>query len=234
VESEVQLQGGVTGRAIVPAGASAAAWPARPTRGGWWPAFNTSEEALDALVESVEHAGYVPERQVAIALDIAASDFGQGGRCTLGLERRELDSDGLIESLLRWCERFPIVSIEDPLAENDPAACARFTAAVGHRMQVVGDDFLVSGAALFRQAAQAFGYAAIVSVRSGETEDTTIVDLSIGWQEGQLKVGSLARSEHMAKWNAVLCIEEAAGAAGRFAGAGMFGRRRRGINAPPG
>lgn len=222
--------------------------------GGWWPAFDTNEEALQALVQAIERAGYVPGEQVAIALDIAASDFGRGGRYTLGLERRELDSDGLIELLLRWCDRFPIASIEDPLAEDDPAAFARFTAAVGHRMQVVGDDFLVSDAALLRQAAAAGAantvllkpnqrgtltetlqcwqasreerYAAIVSARSGETEDTTIVDLAIGWQVGQLKVGSFARSERMAKWNAVLRIEDEAGAAARFAGAGVFGRSR--------
>jgi enolase len=129
-------------------------------------------------------------------------------------------------------------------------------------MQVVGDDFLVSDAALLRQAAaagaantvllkpnqrgtlsetlqcwqaaQESGYAAIVSARSGETEDTTIVDLAIGWQVGQLKVGSFARSERMAKWNEVLRIEEVAGAAGRFAGAGVFGRRTTGINDPSG
>jgi enolase len=220
--------------------------------GGWWPAFDTNEQALDALVEAIEQAGYVPGEQVAIALDIAASDFGRAGRYTLGLERRELDSDGLIDLLLRWCERFPIVSIEDPLAEDDPAGFARFTAAVGQRMQVVGDDFLVSDAELLRQAAasgagnavllkpnqrgtlsetlacwqaaRAAGYAAIVSARSGETEDTTIVDLAIGWQVGQLKVGSFARSERMAKWNAVLRIEEDAGIGARFAGAKVFGR----------
>ena len=198
----------------------------------------------------------MPGEQVAIALDIAASDFGRGGRYTLGLERRELDSDGLIELLLRWCERYPVASIEDPLAEDDPAAFARFTAAVGSRLQVVGDDFLVSDAALLGEAAaagaantvllkpnqrgtlsetrrcwdaaRAAGYAAIVSARSGETEDTTIVDLAIGWDVGQLKVGSFARSERMAKWNEALRIEERLGASGRFAGAGVFGRN------PPG
>jgi enolase len=183
--------------------------------GGWWPAFDTNEQALDALVESIESAGYVPGEQVAIALDIAASDFGHDGRYTLGLDRRELDSDGLIELLLRWCERFPIVSIEDPLAEDDPAAFARGT---------------LSETLACWQAAQESGYAAIVSARSGETEDTTIVDLAIGWQVGQLKVGSFARSERMAKWNEVLRIEEVAGAAGRFAGAGVFGRRPTGLN----
>jgi enolase len=222
--------------------------------GGWWPAFDTNEEALEALVSAIERARFVPGEQVAIALDIAASDFGRAGRYTLGLERRELDSDGLIELLLRWCEKFPIASIEDPLAEDDPQAFARFTRAVGHELQVVGDDFLVSDAALLRQAAaagaanavllkpnqrgtltetlqcwhaaRALGYAGIVSARSGESEDTTIVDLAIGWQVGQLKVGSFARGERMAKWNEALRIEERLGPRARFAGTGLFGRAR--------
>jgi len=222
--------------------------------GGWWPDFASNEEALTALVAAIERAGYEPGAQVAIALDIAASEFGQGGRYTLGLERRELDSDGLCELLQRWCERYPIASIEDPLAEDDLEGFARFTRAVGARVQVVGDDLLVSDAALLRQAAaagaantvllkpnqrgtltetlqcwqaaQAQGYAAIVSARSGETEDTTIVDLAIGWGVGQLKVGSFARSERMAKWNEALRIEERLGARARFAGAAVFGRTR--------
>ena len=123
--------------------------------GGWWPAFESNEQALQALVEAIERAGFIPGEQVAIALDIAASDFGKAGRYKLGLEQRELDSDALIEMLLRWCERFPIASIEDPLGEDDPEAFARFTQAVGSRMQVVGDDFLVSNAALLKQASAA-------------------------------------------------------------------------------
>jgi len=222
--------------------------------GGWWPAFDSNEQALEALVEAIERAHFVPGEQVAIALDIAASDFGRAGRYTLGLEQRELDSDGLIELLLRWCDRFPIASIEDPLAEDDPDAFARFTRAVGHRLQVVGDDFLVSDAALLREAAaagaanavllkpnqrgtltetrqcwdaaRACGYAGIVSARSGETEDTTIVDLAIGWHVDQLKVGSFARGERMAKWNEALRIEERLGGQARFAGAGVLGRNR--------
>jgi len=220
--------------------------------GGWWPVFNTNEQALEALVVAIERARLIPGEQVAIALDVAASDFGHGGRYTLGLERRELDSDGMIELLVRWTEKYPIVSIEDPLAEDDLEAFARFTRAVGTKVQVVGDDLLVSNAALLRQAvaagaantvllkpnqcgtltetlqcwqaARAAGYAGIVSARSGESEDTTIVHLAIGWSAGQLKVGAFARSERMAKWNEALRIEERLGARARFAGAAVFGR----------
>jgi enolase len=191
-------------------------------------------------VEAIERAGYAPGTQVAVALDIAASDFGHAGRYTLGLESRALDADGLIELLLGWLDRYPIASIEDPLAEDDAEGFARFTRAAGKRVQIVGDDFLVSHAPLVREAAargaanavllkpnqrgtlsetleawraaQSAGYAGIVSARSGETEDTTIVHLAIGWGSGQLKVGSFARGERMAKWNEALRIEERLGA----------------------
>ena len=220
--------------------------------GGWWPDFSTNEEALETLLAAIERAGFVPGSEVAIALDIAASEFGRAGRYTLGLESRELDADGLSELLVRWIDRFPIVSIEDPLAEDDLAGFARFTQAVGHRVQVVGDDLLVSHAPLVREAAaagaantvllkpnqrgtlsetlqcwdaaRALGYAGIVSARSGESEDTTIVHLAIAWQAGQLKVGSFARGERMAKWNEALRIEERLESTARFAGAGVFGR----------
>ncbi len=102
--------------------------------GGWWPDFATNEQALETLVAAIEGAGFVPGEQVAIALDVAASEFGRLGRYRLGLESRALDSDGLIELLLRWIEKYPIVSIEDPLAEDDPDGFARFTRAAGHRL----------------------------------------------------------------------------------------------------
>jgi enolase len=202
------------------------------------------------LVLSIERAGFIAGEQVAIALDIAASEFGQGGQYRWGLESRAMDSDGLIDVLLRWIDKYPIVSIEDPLAEDDPQGFARFTQAVGDRIQIVGDDFLVSNAHLIQQAAdlgaantvllkpnqrgtlsetyaawnaaKAAGYSAIVSARSGETEDTTIVDLAIGWDVGQLKVGSFARGERMAKWNHALRIEEQLGSPARFAGGSVF------------
>ena len=218
--------------------------------GGWWPDFSSNEQALEMLVLAIERAGFVPGDQVAIALDIAASEFGQQGQYRLGLESRELDSDGMIEMLLRWVEKYPIASIEDPLAEDDAVGFSRFTKAIGHRLQIVGDDFLVSNSSLIREAAnlgaantvllkpnqrgtlsetleawkvaQELGYSAIVSARSGETEDTTIVDLAIGWNVGQLKVGSFARSERMVKWNHALRIEEQLGAQAHFAGSSVF------------
>lgn len=222
--------------------------------GGWWPAFTANEQALETLVKAIERAGFRPGEQVAIALDIAATDFGKGGKYRLGLEGRELDTDGMIRMLLGWLSAYPIASIEDPLAEDDPAGFAAFTKEVGHRVQVVGDDFLVTDAARVREAsklgaantvlikpnqrgtltetkaaweaAKEVGYAGIVSARSGETEDVTIVHLALGWGTGQLKVGSFARSERMAKWNEALRIEEDLGARARFAGGAVLGRSR--------
>ncbi|WGF88547.1 phosphopyruvate hydratase [Marinivivus vitaminiproducens] len=207
--------------------------------GGWWPAFASNEEALEMLVRAIEGAGFTPGEEVAISLDIAASEFGKGGRYTLGLDRRALDSDGLCELLLGWCDRFPILSIEDPLAEDDAEGLARFTRAVGSRIQVIGDDFLVtdgarvdraaredtvnavlvkvnqagtvSEAAAALEAGKAAGFGTIVSARSGETEDVAIVHMAVGWNARQLKVGSFSRSERMAKWNEGLRIEEALG-----------------------
>ncbi len=225
--------------------------------GGWWPAFDSNEEALETLVEAIEAAGYVPGSEIAISLDIAASELGKAGRYRLGLDAAELDSDGLCELLLGWCDRFPILSMEDPLGEDDPDGLARFTAAVGSRIQVIGDDYLVTSAERVRDASRvgavnavlikvnqagtiteakaaldagkAAGFGTIVSARSGETEDVTIAHLAVGWNAGQLKVGSFARSERMAKWNEVLRIEEKA--PGRFAGLSAFPTsiRNRGI-----
>ncbi|HET9650963.1 MAG TPA: phosphopyruvate hydratase [Usitatibacter sp.] len=213
--------------------------------GGYWPAFEGNEEALDMLVRAIERARYVPGDEVAISLDIAASEFGREGRYRLALDDRSLDSDGLAELWLRWLDRYPIASIEDPLAEDDAAGMARFTAAAGARVQVIGDDYLVTNAARVQQAAadgacnallvkpnqagtvtatraafeaaRAAGWNTIVSARSGETEDVTIVHLAAGWDAGQLKVGSFSRSERMAKWNEALRLEEALGERARFA-----------------
>lgn len=214
--------------------------------GGYWPAFSTNEEALDTLVAAIEGAGFDPATEAAISLDIAASEFGSNGHYRLGLEKRELDSDAMCDLLLDWCARYPIASIEDPLAEDDRAGLIRFTAAAGDRVQVIGDDYLVTSAEKVEQAAadnavnavllkvnqagtitetraalqaaQRHGFGTIVSARSGETEDVAIAHLAVGWNARQFKVGSFARSERTAKWNELLRIEEALGANAQFAG----------------
>ena len=209
--------------------------------GGYWPAFASNEEALEELLRAIESAGLVPGRDAAIALDIAASQFGSAGRYCLARDGQALDTDGFIELLGRWIDRYPIVSIEDPLAEDDAEGFRRFTAAYGSKVQVIGDDLLVTNAARIRRAAAArectgvlvkpnqagtitetrmaletardAGLATIVSARSGETEDVTMVHLAVGWGAAQMKVGSFSRSERMAKWNEALRIEEAMGSA---------------------
>ncbi|MEQ8815231.1 MAG: enolase C-terminal domain-like protein [Thalassobaculum sp.] len=204
--------------------------------GGWWPAFDGNEDALDLLLRAIERSGRIPGDEVAIALDIAASDFGRGGRYRLARDGREVDSDGLSEMLLGWLDRYPIVSIEDPLAEDDLAGVSAFAKAAPVGVQIVGDDLVTTSAeriavaaaagagntALIKPnqigtltetaaalaAAREAGWGAIVSARSGETEDTTIVHLAVGWAIPQLKVGSFARSERMAKWNEGLRLAE--------------------------
>jgi enolase len=221
--------------------------------GGFWPAFATNEAALDALMRAIERAGFTPGREIAISLDIAASEFHDGRHYRLARDGRELDSDGMTEMLISWLDRYPIVAIEDPLGEHDLDGMRRFTQAVGARVQIVGDDFLVTNADRVRQAAalgacnavlvkpnqagtvtearaaldaaREAGWGTIVSARSGETEDVTIAHLAVGWGVGQLKVGSFARSERMAKWNEALRIEAALGPRARFAGAVPLRRR---------
>ncbi len=215
--------------------------------GGYWPVFKHNGKALDLLMRSIEAAGFTPGDEIVISIDVAASEFGRKGRYRLALENRELDSDALAELIGRWIERYPIASVEDPLAEDDEAGLKRFTAAYGERVQIVGDDYLVTDAARVtaaaaggvcnavllkpnqrgtltetlaaRDAAKVSGFGAMVSARSGETEDVSIVHLAVGWGVPQLKVGSFSRSERMAKWNEGIRIEEALGSDARFAGA---------------
>jgi enolase len=207
--------------------------------GGYWPAFESNEAALAELTGAITDAGFEPGADIAIALDIAATQLWRDGRYHLALEKRSLSAEQLHALLLAWIDRYPIVSIEDPFAENHAEAMASFTRTAGQRIQVVGDDFLVTDADRVKKAkavgacnavllkpnqagtltetlacwraAQETGYGAIVSARSGETEDVTIVHLAAGWGVPQLKVGSFARSERMAKWNEGLRIEEALG-----------------------
>ncbi|SNT73552.1 phosphopyruvate hydratase [Paracoccus seriniphilus] len=218
--------------------------------GGWWPAFDSNEQALETLTRAIELAGETPGKGVVISLDIAASEFGQNGRYRLALDQNQMDTDGMIALLSRWIDSYAIASIEDPLAEDDVAGMTEFTRHFSDRLQIIGDDYLVTNAALLEQAAQdeacnavlikvnqagtvseslatmqaadKAGYRCIVSARSGETEDVSIAHMSVGLGAGQLKVGSMTRSERMAKWNEVLRIAEDPDA-GTFVGGAPLG-----------
>jgi len=215
--------------------------------GGWWPDFATNEEAIETLLQSIERADFRPGEDVAISLDLAASEFYRDGLYVLGLEQRKLPAGEWIAVLMEWLKKYPIVSVEDPVAESDAQGMAEFTAQAGAAVQVIGDDFLVTSTSRIQaaaasgccnavllkpnqagtvtetkqalDAAKALNWGCIVSARSGETEDTTITHLATGWDAGQLKVGSFARSERMAKWNEGLRIEDDPTAHVGYAGA---------------
>jgi enolase len=204
--------------------------------GGYWPVFDTNEEALAALVRAIEGAGFRPGEDVAISIDVAASEFGEAGKYRLDREGRSLDRAAMVDMVLDWTKRYPVVSVEDPLAEDDEPGLVAFTKMASAKLQVIGDDFLVTNAGRVRHAANVgacnallvkpnqagtltetkaaldaareAGYSAVVSARSGETEDVTIVHLAVGWGVPQLKVGSFTRSERMAKWNEGLRLAE--------------------------
>jgi len=214
--------------------------------GGYWPNFRYNVDALGEAFDAIEDAGFKPGRDIALSLDIAATQFRTRRWYALARDRLKLDTEGLIGLYRAWFKDVPVVSIEDPLADKDEAGLAAFTREFGAKMQIVGDDYLVTDAALVKRAAargicnavlvkpnqagtlteakaaldagREAGWGTIVSARSGETEDVTIAHLAVGWRAGQLKVGSFARSERMAKWNEVLRIEEALGSSARFAG----------------
>ena len=219
--------------------------------GGWWPAFDGTTQALDTLMQAIERTGERPGDRVAISLDIAASQFGAAGRYRLRHEGVALDRAGWLDTLAGWLGRYPIVALEDPFAEDDADGWAACAAAVGDKVQLIGDDYVVTDAARIAaaaaaghcnaalikpnqagtlseardalEAARGAGWRTIVSARSGESEDVTIAHLAVGWSAGQIKVGSFARSERMAKWNELLRIAEALGPSARFAGAAPLG-----------
>lgn len=204
--------------------------------GGWWPNFDTNEEALETLVQSIERAGLKPGEDIGIALDLAASEFYRDGFYVLGLEKKKLTSAEWGGVLEQWLSKYPIISLEDAFAEDDFVGMAALTSKAGKFVQLIGDDALVTNAQRVKDsaargcgnavlvkpnqvgtitetmeaiaAARALGWGTIISARSGETEDTTITHLSTGWDAKQLKVGSIARSERLAKWNEGIRIED--------------------------
>ena len=215
--------------------------------GGFAPDLPDNEEALRLLVEAIVAAGYEPGRQVAIALDVAATELLRDGAYRFEGEGRKepLSREDLLALYEGWCDRYPIASIEDPFAEDDRDGFIAITRRLGHRVQIVGDDLLVTQPARVRDGiargtcnavlvkvnqvgtlsetaetvrlAQGSGWGVVISHRSGETEDTTIADLAVAWNAGQIKTGSLSRSERIAKYNRLLAIEEELGPRARFA-----------------
>jgi enolase len=214
--------------------------------GGFAPDLKSNREAIELVMTAIEKAGYRPGEQVAIALDPAMSELYDAGIYHLDSEHAKKSSDEMIEFWAEWCARYPIVSIEDGLAEQDWDGWARLTERLGHRVQLVGDDLFVTNPAILREGiakkaanailiklnqigtlsetleaiaiAKQAGYAAIASHRSGETEDTTIADLAVATGVGQIKTGSLCRTDRIAKYNRLLRIEAELGARARYAG----------------
>jgi enolase 1/2/3 len=206
----------------------------------------SNRAALDLLAAAIERAGLALGEQAAIAVDVAATQLLERGRYRLASEGRSFDSGGLVDELEGWCSALPVVSLEDPLAEDDWDGWAEATRRLGARVQLLGDDLFVTqvdrlelgvrtgvanailvkpnqcgtlfGAGAAVASAREAGYATVVSARSGDTEDAWLADLAVGWRAGQIKVGSTARSERTAKWNRLLRIEAELGDEARFAG----------------
>jgi len=223
--------------------------------GGFAPDLGSNAEALALLAESTERAGLAPGEEVAFALDVASSEFFEEGRYVLAAEGRSLDSAGMVAVLEGLCDRFPIVSVEDGMAEDDWDGWAALTAAVGERVQLVGDDLFVTDAERLARGVEEGvanailvkvnqigtltetldcvelavrrGYGAVMSHRSGETEDTVVADLAVATGCGQIKTGAPARSDRVAKYNQLLRIEEQLGDAAEFRGRAALAHRVR-------
>jgi enolase len=212
--------------------------------GGFWPDFKSNEGALEVLTEAIGNAGYVPGQEVGIALDVASSHFYKDGKYSLHADKKVMDTDGFIELLQDWASRFPIISIEDGCAEDDWEGWRKLTSALGNQIQLIGDDLFTTSTRRIQEGvvqkaansvlikmnqigtlsetldaihlARESGYKTVVSARSGETEDTTMVDLCVATGAGQIKVGSITRSERLAKYNELLRIEEKLGSRARL------------------
>jgi enolase len=218
--------------------------------GGFAPNLPSNRAALQLLCDAIEKAGYKPGTDIALALDVAATEFYADGKYTLAAEGRTLTSEEMVAYLDELASGFPIVSIEDGLAEDDWAGWANMTKRMGDRCQLVGDDLFVTNVERIQRGidekcanavlvkvnqigtltetfaamdlGRAHGYGMIVSHRSGETEDSTIADLAVATGAGQIKTGSASRSDRMAKYNQLLRIEEDLGPAARYAGSEIY------------
>jgi enolase 1/2/3 len=218
--------------------------------GGFAPNLASNEAALQLLVEAIDKAGYTPGSDIALALDCAASEFHRDGAYRLESENRTLAAREWGDVLATWCDRYPIISIEDGMAEDDWDGWKSLTDRLGKRVQLVGDDIFVTNTRILKEGiakgiansilikinqigtlsetfaaitmANRAGYTAIVSHRSGETEDSIIADIAVGTNAGQIKTGSLSRSDRIAKYNQLLRIEEDLGDAATFPGRAAF------------
>ena len=220
--------------------------------GGFAPDLSSNEEALEIILLAIEKAGYKPGKDIYLALDVAASEIYENGKYNLESEGRLLSSEEMVIYLGSLVNKYPIVSIEDGLHEDDWEGWNHMTAELGHKIQIVGDDLTVTNIKRLQRAideksmnsiliklnqigtvtetiqavemARNAGFSAVISHRSGETEDTTIADLSVAMGMGQIKTGSASRTDRICKYNQLLRIEDALGASARFAGIGVLGK----------
>ncbi|HYE37463.1 phosphopyruvate hydratase [Methylocaldum sp.] len=218
--------------------------------GGFAPNLPSNESAIGVILEAIERAGYQAGKDIYLGLDVASSEFYQDGVYSLESEGKRFNSDEFASYLAAWVEKYPIITIEDGMAENDWHGWGILTDRLGQRIQLVGDDLFVTNPAILKQGIEAkiansilikvnqigtltetleaiaiahqAGYTSVVSHRSGETEDTTIADLAVATCSGQIKTGSLSRSDRVAKYNRLLKIEEQLGDKARYAGRGAF------------
>ena len=218
--------------------------------GGFAPNVKNHEAAIQLILEAIDRAGYTAGDQIALALDCAASEFYRDGKYVLAAEKLALDAKEFTSLLATWCDRYPIVSIEDGMAENDWDGWAHLTQTLGRQVQLVGDDLFVTNTRILREGiargiansilikvnqigtltetfaaiemAKRAGYTAVISHRSGETEDSTIADIAVGTNALQIKTGSLSRSDRIAKYNQLLRIEEDLGDVASYAGRAAF------------
>jgi enolase len=218
--------------------------------GGFAPSLGSNREALELIVAAIESAGYKPGGDIALGIDAAASEFFANGTYQLAREGRSLDAAGMIALYEQWIGQFPIISVEDGLAEDDWEGWAEMTRRLGGRVQLVGDDVFVTNTERLARGiregvansilvklnqigtltetlaaielAKRARYSAVVSHRSGETEDTTIADLVVATNAGQIKTGAPARSERVAKYNRLTAIEDELGDSARYAGLAAF------------
>jgi len=224
--------------------------------GGFAPSLKSNVEAVEVILEAITAAGYKPGDEVFLALDPAASELYENGKYNLTREGRSLTSEQMVDFYADWVRQYPIISIEDGLAEDDWEGWAMLTKKIGDRVQLVGDDLFVTNTTRLKrgiqentansiliklnqigtltetmdaiQMAMRAGYTAVVSHRSGETEDTTIADLAVATNAGQIKTGAPARGERVAKYNQLLRIEDELGDTALYAGMGAFYNINRG------